>query len=246
MRLNDTYKQDWHDFVQVFKKQISSQKSAYYAQVEALNLVKENNETVRHFELNVQQLVEKGWCNENAFTIYLKCNEILTTQPRDPNKKNNPAYKKYCSYCHRKNHSISACFKKQRDDEDKRDAYGRSKSPQKSFVQYFRSPSYDRTKRYYTRYRSRSTSRNNYCNKNNISQNRYRSTSRDRFSYDKSTTPPQNTRSRYDNYKRDSRSYRSPYRSSHKSPQRRDSRHKYRSRSNSRDINIFTHLLLYT
>ena len=72
-----------------------------------------------------------------------------------------PAYKKYCSYCHRANHSISACFKKQRDDEDKRDAYARSKSPQKSFVQYFRSPSNDKTKHYDNRYRSQGTSRNN-------------------------------------------------------------------------------------
>ena len=42
----------------------------------------------------------------------------MFTQPKDPNKKNNPAYKKFCSYCHRTNHSISACFKKQRDDEE--------------------------------------------------------------------------------------------------------------------------------
>ena len=79
----------------------------------------------------------------------------MFTQPKDSNNKNNPAYKKYCSYCHRTNHSISACFKKQRDDEDKREAYARSKSPQKSFVQYFRSPSNDRTKHYDNRYRSR-------------------------------------------------------------------------------------------
>ena len=30
---------------------------------------------VRHFALKSQQLVEKGWCNENACTINLKCNE---------------------------------------------------------------------------------------------------------------------------------------------------------------------------
>ena len=206
IRLNDTYKQDWHAFVQAFKKQFSSQKNAYYAKVEALNLSKKDNETVRHFALKVQQLVEKGWCNENASTINLKCSETFTkglpenlkdfankrqvkhtstlleptipfhtlvklvdaeeiandkirthdlalevnnftkqlntqtlepssqeqlmfTQPKDPNNKNKPAYKKYCSYCHRTNHTISACFKKQRDDEDKRDAYARSKSP---------------------------------------------------------------------------------------------------------------------
>ena len=78
IRLNDTYKHDWHAFVQAFKKQFSSQKNAYYAQVEALNLTKKDNETVRHFALKVKQLVEKGWCNENASTINLKCNEIFT------------------------------------------------------------------------------------------------------------------------------------------------------------------------
>ena len=78
IRLNDTYKHDWHAFVQVFKKQFSSQKNAYYAQVEALTLTKKDNETVRHFALKVQQLVEKGWCNENASTINLKRSEIFT------------------------------------------------------------------------------------------------------------------------------------------------------------------------
>ena len=310
IRLNGTYKH-----VQAIKKQFSSQKNACYAQIEARNLTKKDNETVRLFALKVQQLVEKGWCNENASTINLKCNEIFTkglpknlkdfankrqvkhtstvsepsipfhtpvklvdaediannkirthdlaleinniskqlntqtldpssqeqlmfTQPKDPKNKNKPADKKYGSYCHRTNHSISACFKKQRDDEDKREAYARSKSPQKSFVQYFRSPSNDRTKHYDNRYRSRSTSRDNSYNKN-YSQNRYRSTSRDRFSYDKSTTPPHYSRSRYDTYKRDSRSYRSPYRSSYRSPYRHNSRPSYRSRSYSRD-NKFT------
>ena len=50
----------------------------YYAQVEALNRTKTDNETVRHFVLKIQQLVEKGWCNENASTINLKCNKIFT------------------------------------------------------------------------------------------------------------------------------------------------------------------------
>ena len=92
--------------------------------------------------------------------------QLMFTQPKDPNNnKNKPAYKKYCSYCHRTNHSISACFKKQRDDEDKREAYARSKSPQKSFVQYFLSPSNDRTKHYDNRHRSRKTSRDNSITK---------------------------------------------------------------------------------
>ena len=163
--------------------------------------------------------------------------QLMHTQPKVPNNKNKPANKQYCSISHRTNHFISACFKKQRDDEDKRDAYARSKAPQKSFVQNFRSPSNDRTKHYDNRYRSRrSTSRNNSYNKT-YSQNRYRSTSRDRFSYVKITTPPQYSRSRYDTYKRDSRSYRPPYRSSFRSPYRHNSRPRYRLRSYSRDNN---------
>ena len=171
-------------------------------------------------------------------TLEPSSHEQLTfTQPKDPNNKNTPAYKKYCSFCHRTNYSISACFKKQRDDEDKRDAYARSRSPQKSFVQYFRSPSNDRTNHSDYRNRSRSTSRNNTYNKP-YSHNRYRSTSRDTFSYDKNTTPPQYFRPRYHNYRRDSRSYRSPYRSSYRSPYRHNSRSRYRSRSYSRDNNF--------
>ena len=48
------------------------------SQVDAPNQVKKDNETVRHFALKVQQLVEKGWFNENASTINLKCIEIFT------------------------------------------------------------------------------------------------------------------------------------------------------------------------
>ena len=319
IRLHDSYKQDWSAFVQAFKKQFSSQKNAYYAQVEALTLVKKDNETVRHFALKVQQLIEKSWCNENASTISLKCNEIFNkglpknlknfanrrqveltstilvpsipfytlvklvnadiandnirthhltlevnsitnqlqsqnldtqqseqlifTQPRDPNNKHKPANKKFCSYCHGTNHSISAGIKKHRDDEDKRDAQARSKSPQLSFVQYFRFPSREKNS-YRTnkpsdssdRYRSKSTSRHsNTTNRNIQSQNKYRSHSRDRYRYDRTTTPPNLNKSKYDNYQRDSRSYRSPYRSSYISPYRRDSRSRYRSRSYSRD-----------
>ena len=142
--------------------------------------MKKDNETVRHFALRVQQLVKKGWCNENAATINLKNNEIFTkvlpkklkdfahkrqvkhvstllepsipfhtlvrhvdsedianekirtndlaleinkvsleddtnkkefehedhimvTQSGDPNNKSKPAYRKYCSYCHKNN-----------------------------------------------------------------------------------------------------------------------------------------------
>ena len=65
-------------FAQAFTKQFPSQNNAYCAQVEALTLVKKDIETVRHFAFKVQQLVEKGWCNENASTISLKNYEIFT------------------------------------------------------------------------------------------------------------------------------------------------------------------------
>ena len=60
INLHISDKQQWISFVQLFKKQFSSQKTAYYAQVEAMSLMKKDNETVRHFALRVQQFVKKG------------------------------------------------------------------------------------------------------------------------------------------------------------------------------------------
>ena len=105
----------------------------------------------------------------------------MFTQFRDPNNKHKPAYKENCSNCHKTNHFNSACFKRQRDDEDKRDA--KSKSPQKLCVQNFRSSSRDensyRTNNkptgFYKRYRRRSTSRHSNAHRITSSQNRYRS-----------------------------------------------------------------------
>ena len=87
-----------------------------------------------------------------------------------------------------------------------------------------------------------STSRNNY-QRNTNPHYRQRSTSRTRYNYDRNTTPPHCTRSRYDNYQRDSRSHRSPYMSSYRSPYTRDSRPRYKSRSYSRDNNFQNTLL---
>ena len=54
IRLNDTYKEDWSAFVQAFKKQYSSQKKAYYAQVEAFTFVKKTMKqfTILHYKFN--------------------------------------------------------------------------------------------------------------------------------------------------------------------------------------------------
>ena len=57
IRLNDTYKQDWHAFVQAFKKQVSYQKNAYYAQVEALDVSK--NAGVMRMHLPLVSVVTK-------------------------------------------------------------------------------------------------------------------------------------------------------------------------------------------
>ena len=77
-RLPQIYKDDWSSFLQIFKKQFYSQKHAYHAQIEALSLVKKDNENVRHFALKVDTLVKQGWYYEYSSTINLKCNEIFT------------------------------------------------------------------------------------------------------------------------------------------------------------------------
>ena len=137
-----------------------------------------------------------------------KPEQLMFTQPRDPNNKNKPEYKNIAPTVKEQiTTSLLASKNNETKTITKKLILDQTLSPQKYFVKYFRSPSTDRTKRYETRYRSRSTSRNKYYNKDNNSHTRYRSTSRDRFSYGKNTTPPQYTRSRYDNYKRDLRSY---------------------------------------
>ena len=61
--------------------------------------------------------------------------EIIFAQITDPNKKSKPYFWKSCNYCH---NSIPTCFRKQRkDDERNRISYSLSKSPVKSFNQYF-------------------------------------------------------------------------------------------------------------
>ena len=40
IRFNDTYEEDWSVFVQASRKKVQCRKKAFYAQVEALTLVK--------------------------------------------------------------------------------------------------------------------------------------------------------------------------------------------------------------
>ena len=69
-RLPQVYKDDWSSFLQIFKKQFYSQKHAYHAQIEALSLLKKDNENVRHFALKVETLVKQGWYNEYPLNEY--------------------------------------------------------------------------------------------------------------------------------------------------------------------------------
>ena len=50
-------------------------KTACYAQVEARASIKKESENLHPYPLEVERLVEKGWCNESAATIQLKCND---------------------------------------------------------------------------------------------------------------------------------------------------------------------------
>ena len=184
----------------------------------------------------------------------LEPDQIMVTQPGEPNNENKPAYKKYCSCCHKNNHGVSNCYRKQPDEEYQKYRNPRPRTPQQSFVQYFRSkpsnPRENRTENK-TDYSSRNNDRNRYSrnysyhndryrnndryrsNSRDYSQNNYRSDSRQRY-YNRSQSPS-SSRSRYDNhYERrppSSSPYRSPYRNN--SNYRYNSRSRYRSRSQS-------------
>ena len=153
----------------------------------------------------------------------------MVTQTGDPNNKSKPAYRKYCSYCHKNNHSISNCYQKQRDDEYQKYNNQRSRTPQQSFVQYFRSKpnntqenrientnSYssdnDRNKYNQNYYNDRYRNNDRYrSNSREYSQNTYRSNFRQRY-YNRSRSP---YRSGFDNYYQRRTPSRSPYRSTH-------------------------------
>ena len=211
-RLPQVYKDDWSSFLQIFKKLFYSQKHAYHAQIEALSLVKKDNENVRHFALKVETLVKQGWYNEYPSTINLKCNEIFTrglpkklkdfankrqvkhissslepsipfhslvnlvdseditlekiktqelsleinnlsntfqqnttiqtspselpqVQAMDPNNKSKPQFKKYCSFCHKNNHSVSTCFSRLN---MLKESKPQSRYPTPTFYQHFK------------------------------------------------------------------------------------------------------------
>ena len=74
-RPHGSYKNGGYGFVSAFKKHISSQKTAYYTEAEAPALTEKNSENIRRYALKVQQIIEKGYCNEYAATNNPKCKE---------------------------------------------------------------------------------------------------------------------------------------------------------------------------
>ena len=277
-RLPQVYKDDWSSFLQIFKKQFYSQKHAYHAQIEAVSLLKKDNENVRHFALKVETLVKQGWYNEYPSTINLKCNEIFTrglpkklkdfankrqvkhissslepsilfhslvnmvdseditlekiktqelsleinnlsntfqqnttildsppeppqVQVMDPNNKSKPQFKKYCSFCHKNNHSVSTCFRRLN---MLKESKPQSRSPTPTFYQHFKKPS---NKPHYSRHRSRSYSnppRKSSRDTRYQSRSYSRSHSRPRYNtktYSRTYSPYHNRdRSRYDKH----------------------------------------------
>ena len=277
-RLPQVYKDDWSSLLQIFKKQFHSQKHAYHAQIEALSLLKKDNENVRHFALKVETLVKQGWYNEYPSTINLKCNDIFTrglpkklkdfankrqvkhissslepsipfhslvkmvdseditlekiktqelfleinnlsntfqqnttfldsppeppqVQVMDPNNKSKPQFKKYCSFCHKNNHSVSTCFRRRN---MLKESKPQSRSPTPTFYQHFKNPS---NKPHYSRHRSRSYSnppRKSSRDTRYQSRSYSRSHSRPRYNtktYSRTYSPCHNRdRSRYDKH----------------------------------------------
>ena len=65
--------------------------------------------------------------------------EIMFTQIIDPNNWSKLQSRISCNFFHKTNHSVSICFRKQREDAArKRNSYSWSKSPMKSFNQNFK------------------------------------------------------------------------------------------------------------
>ena len=95
------------------------------------------NEKIRTNDLALE--INKVSIDDDTNNTDTGHDHLMATQSGDPNNKSKPAYKKPCSYCHKNNHVVSNFYQKQRNDEYQRNKNQRSRTPQQSFVQYFRS-----------------------------------------------------------------------------------------------------------
>ena len=70
-------------------------------------------------------------------TIQDSPSEPPQIQAVDPNNKSKPQFKKYCSFCHKNNHSVSSCFRRLN---MLKESKPQSRSPTPSFYQHFKTP----------------------------------------------------------------------------------------------------------
>ena len=62
----------------------------------------------------------------------------MFTEVTDPKPRSNSQFRNYFNFCHKVNHSVSICFRKQGEDKQrKRNSYVRPKSTVKSFNHFF-------------------------------------------------------------------------------------------------------------
>ena len=122
-------------------------------------------------------------------------------QVMDPNNESKPQFKKYCSFCHKNNHSVSTCFRRLN---MLKESKPQSRSPTPTFYQHFKNPS---NKPHYSRHRSRSYSnppRKSSRDTRYQSRSYSRSHSRPRYNtktYSRTYSPYHNRdRSRYDKH----------------------------------------------
>ena len=150
-----------------------------------------DSEDITLHKIKTQELSLEISTLSNTFqqntTIQDSSPEPPQIQAVDPNNKSKPQFEKYCSFCHKNNHSVSTSFRRLNMFKESKP---QSRSPSPSFYQLFKTPS---NKPQLSRYRSRSNS------------NRYRRYSRDtRYrsrSYSHSHSRPRyNDKSRSHNY----------------------------------------------
>ena len=76
MKINFGTHEEWLLYSTLYLVQPSVGTFVYMTPTNKIRLKRQG--TVRHLALEVSTTVEKGWCNENASFIDLKCNEIFT------------------------------------------------------------------------------------------------------------------------------------------------------------------------
>ena len=115
-----------------------------------------NSEDITLEKIKTQELSFEINTLSNTFqqntTIQDSPSESPQVQIMDPNNKSKPQVKKFCSFCHKINHTVSTCFRRLN---MLKESKPQSRYPTPTFYQHFKNPS---NKSHYHRYRSRSHS----------------------------------------------------------------------------------------